>query len=256
MKKYIFFLLLAFAQLLFLSSCGEKNCNSPYNPECPNYDPCYNQKPATAAFKILETYGAYNEFWQDYETDTIIGGYTKFTADFDLEDAQYEWIIGAGTYTTRSVNLSFPIVADRTTIPITLIVKKQPNKQCNPSDDGIDTLTKNICIRNVSLVMPGRDTIKFRGSYKDSPRDTFTISSFYDLNRSEQIIGNLVKGTGNVPFTCYKAYRQAIFDTNAGMSCAGRAFLKPNDSIEIYFRYQLRLSDPETSKTFIGKKIQ
>jgi hypothetical protein len=38
--------------LLILDSCCRKTCVDPSNPECVNYEPCYNKKPITADFRV------------------------------------------------------------------------------------------------------------------------------------------------------------------------------------------------------------
>ncbi len=170
MKKYFFFLLLAFAQLLLWSSCEEDpKCTDITNPSCPNYDPCYGKKSVSAAFKIQEVpYTPVDGWGESFDTDTVATYAITFTA---LEDnAEYEWHIGSETLTGKSVTrTSFPLGG---TYPITLIVKKTPNKSCFPTDDGRDTVT-----RNMYMVRSGRESPiygKFKGRVTN-PDDTCTI---------------------------------------------------------------------------------
>jgi hypothetical protein len=241
--------------LLSRSCHDEPKCTDVTNPSCPNYDPCYGVSPVSASFKILETIELNRGFWKDYETDTVIGGYVKFVAD--LDGAEYKWTIGAETYQTKSVTLWFANVADRTTIPITLIVKKQPDTKCNPNDDGADTLTKRMYIRKTCKLFSFTEIYRFQGSYTDNPQDTFTMSFYWDTLKQRNNIDNLIRGRQTQGTDGFKGYRQYAFDADLGVVyCSGRAFIKPNDSIEVNYRYSINIGDPYVSKTFLGKKIR
>ncbi len=254
MKNFNAIIILLLVIIPFVNSCCKK-CQDPSNSECENYDPCYGKKPVSSSFKIIEPVDGYQELWQDYETDTVAGGYVRFVAD--EKDAVYKWEIGAGTYDAKSFTLNFSSVPDKTTIPITLIVKKAPDKACNPNDDGIDTITRNMYISNECLVISPYKTIRFHGSFKDSPRDTFTMSFFYDSAWSYRAnIDPLIKGIKLRGSDGQTGYRQYAFeDISSGIVLVGRAFIKPSDSLELYFYYQLDPRDPKTYKTFLGKKI-
>jgi hypothetical protein len=43
-------------------------------------------------------------------------------------------------------------------------------------------------------------------------------------------------------------YRQIAFDTKYSIGLAGRAFSKPNDSIEVYFEYRIPINDLKNLK--------
>jgi hypothetical protein len=75
--------------------------------------------------------------------DSIFGDKNvTFTA---IEDgASYTWILGLDTVHTKTVTRFFYNWMVGNSYPITLIVRKKPNKICYPYDDGIDTITKMI----------------------------------------------------------------------------------------------------------------
>jgi hypothetical protein len=260
MKNFNAFYLIIFLSITLFSCCkDEPKCQDPTKIECENYDPCYNIKPVSASFKILETVTGYAPYWQNYDTDTLASSYASFVAD--IEGAEYKWEIGAKTYTGKKVSQSFIGVADKTVIPVTLIVKKQPNKGCNPNDDGIDTITRNLVIRNESKLFSFYETKRYHGSYTDSPKDTFTMSFYVDTISSiwetYNIIEPLIKGypykeASRITY----GYRQIDFSSNATPGYSGRAFLKPNDSLEVNFEYYLPFNEPKKLKTFLGKKVR
>ncbi len=98
--------------------------------------PCGPWEPALDGDTIIpRDYGVYNQ-----------GGFLYFTADIDCYD-ELEWIIGNDPQHRFGKQIYvqfFSADVSGLTIPITLIAKKEPNLLCNPNDDGIDTLTRNI----------------------------------------------------------------------------------------------------------------
>jgi hypothetical protein len=141
--------LVVFAAMV-LNSC-RKPCTDPTNPNCENYDPCYNLKPTSAGFKTYLPIPDFVGFWKtagwvyDVESDTI-GVECYFRAE--EENAKYTWLIGGGVYHTRTVSIDFRTsnLAPGTRVPVTLIVEKEPNKKCFPNDNGKDTFIKEILV--------------------------------------------------------------------------------------------------------------
>jgi hypothetical protein len=257
MKNFnAFYLIIFFAITLFSCCKDEPKCQDPTKIECENYDPCYSIKPISASFKILETVSGYAPYWQNYDTDTLASSYASFVAD--IEGAEYKWEIGAKTYTDKSFSQSFIGVARGTVITVTLIVKKQPNKSCNPNDDGIDTVSRKLVIGG-SILFSFYETKRYHGSFTDSPKDTFTMSFYRDTTTwtTYDVIEPLLKGTRffESSGTTY-GYRQIAFESDDEPGYQGRAFLKPNDSLEVYFEYYQPITQPKKFKTFLGKRVR
>jgi len=153
MKKAIIITIVFFAAMA-LNSC-RKPCTDPTNPNCENYDPCYNLKPTSAGFKtydpmmFAQSLKEQGLVW-DVITDTV-----RHSCYFVAEEeaAKYTWLIGGGVYHTRTVSIDFTSsgIAAGTFIPVTLIVEKEPNKNCFPNDDGRDTFTKQILVARSSI---------------------------------------------------------------------------------------------------------
>lgn len=106
----IFFLLLLIALLAVgCQEDDENTCCDPTNPECPNYDPCYNIEP-TADFKMRGTSVAFMtpENLQAEWCDTILNSGVEFKAEMENADS-YEWYIGTETEPRfgRSFKVSF-----------------------------------------------------------------------------------------------------------------------------------------------------
>lgn len=170
MKNRLFIGFMLFAVLIMAACCKDK-CSDPANPDCGNYDACYGKKPVSAAFKIQEVLQRPtlpNGWGESFDTDTITTYAVQFTA---LEEgAEYEWHIGSEVLTGKSISkTNFPLGG---TYPITLIVKKTPDKACFPNDDGKDTVTRKMVAANWLLYSPIIG--KFKGKVTN-PDDTLTI---------------------------------------------------------------------------------
>lgn len=134
--KYIPFILF-FA--LFSLSC-KKKVQAPLS-EFDSGCECANE--VSAAFSIDEMSGPYIEDALYTETDTA---YTKKNVRFKAveKNADYTWYIGAEVIHDSVVYRYFDETLNGQTIPITLVIHKNPNSICFPNDDGYDSITKYI----------------------------------------------------------------------------------------------------------------
>ena len=112
-------------------------------------DPCECASEVSADFDILErhTQLASSEV---IVTDHVVGAGSKqvrFRAK--EEEAEYTWYIGTDIETDRETFKNFGSQWIGSTIPITLVVKKEPNTICFPEDDGYDSITKTFDIYDV-----------------------------------------------------------------------------------------------------------
>jgi len=99
-------------------------------------DPCSCASEVSAEFDIHEVTWVLETL-----TDNIFGDRNaRFTAH--EEDAEYTWYIGSEVLTTKSVTRFFNSGLVGMTIPITLVVRKEPNSTCFPDDDGYDSIVK------------------------------------------------------------------------------------------------------------------
>lgn len=162
-KPITFLVLLALvgAFMFLLEGCGG------------NPNPCKGLSKTSADFTIMEDFShlvEYNDGWPYYACDTVATKFVRFTAKDSLADS-YQWKIGLGRYTTRTVKLNFSN-ATETVVPITLIVNRRPNTSCFPTDKGADTVT-----RKVYFIDPCKTQIngKYFGANEDDPNKKFTI---------------------------------------------------------------------------------
>ncbi len=266
MKRYL--ILILFGISLLLCGCPEKK--SPVEP-----DPCESAKPISAAFNIYELLEP-PDGWEPYDTDTSFASDHYFEAIGYAEE--YEWHIGEEIIYQKSVTRrNFPRGKN---IPIMLIARGEPNKECFPDDDGIDTVIRYLY---VARVMENDEPCTyefdlFSGNYfgynTDSPKDTFTIT--IDACHKYYLGWNIFRLI-NIPLGCevefrsttksVAGYRQWRFIHEAGdYDCLtprglARIFGKSNDSIRIKYEIQKAPGyqyyyEERIKKEFIGVRVK
>jgi hypothetical protein len=139
-SKHIFLLSTVLLVLCLVGFGSCENCEDITNPECKNYDPCWEGE-VKASFTIMEQFsGNYTpiRYFVPYDTDTINQYLVEFAAPEGFN--KYTWLIGSEVLNQQVVyRNNFP---RGQTTPITLIVERTPNNICFPNDDGIDTLVR------------------------------------------------------------------------------------------------------------------
>jgi hypothetical protein len=180
--------------LAFLLSCCEEE---------PEPDPCASLEPVTARFVIGERImnWGYEEIDTLVISDTVLTwSYVQFRAPAGYDS--YEWQVGTEeegmkTYSGDSV-VQIQIVHPWEALPVSLIVRDEPNTACFPQDDGIDTLTRILTVidRDKSPAF-GR----YQGYLESNPTDTFTVSFNIKFNQGEREIDLLNMDPGCYPTT-------------------------------------------------------
>jgi hypothetical protein len=151
-------------------------CDDPTNPDCPNYDPCIGENPVTAEFRIFdEIFSGGPEAGTWFEEDVIWDGRVKFSAI--EQDAYYKWYLGQevvegfgdSSVIRTTVNLNPGIYT------ASLVVEKDPNLTCFPTDSGRDSTFRTFEVKNVCdlLIMN-----KFKGVFEHAQMDSVVIEFF------------------------------------------------------------------------------
>lgn len=108
-------------------------------------DPCGCATEVNADFVIEEQARAsWTNSWFTETDTTLRGPAMRFRSK--LENAQYHWYIGSQEYFSQDVIINFSSEWNGSDIPITLVVRKEPNSTCFPDDDGYDSITKKFHI--------------------------------------------------------------------------------------------------------------
>jgi hypothetical protein len=273
--KLLIVVLASFA--FVLNSCKEDcPCVDETNPECDNYDPCWDKKPVTADFYMYENHEGLDtsKGWEYYDTDTLLGQSVLLVAKEERElywsEVTYTWIIGAETITGKDKKVitrnTFP---SNTQIPVTLIVSKKPHLDCFPEDDGIDTVTRYMVFPSNADVVP-----KWQGEYigytTDKPDEILQLG----LYRSDTTAGSTsryprLSGLPNsdcqwqlLDYSTF-GYKQFQIEDNGNFSCKSikglfRTF--GNDSLVAKYSEMVRPNvgsyGDRVNKVFIGKRLK
>jgi hypothetical protein len=228
MKKYrIPIVVLAVLAAFSLQTC--KHCNDPTNPDCANYDPCWDQTQADASFTIYEVLQEMpiqrlNGFTgEDAATDTIINWNTaRFKADFEAE--YYEWRVGDDprVWNTREFTLKFRSIPTYFPVEVSLKVYKPTNKSCFPNSNDTAEFRRSIVTvpRDSSLMIN-----RFEG-YLESDPNTLNFFELEPEQHSSGREGYRVRGINQcslnleVGATYAIGYRSAFISTRAiGVGC-------------------------------------
>jgi len=214
-KVFLYSLLFLFVVVTGCKEDDEDQCCDPTNPECPNYDPCINESPVTAEFKIYDDVfsgGPNADQW--FEDDKIYRGRIKFEA---VEDsANYIWYLGAETITGTEFKEVIKNTGDLLpgTYTAALVVDKEPNTFCFPEDDGRDSIFKTFDIVGVCDLMIMN---KFKGVFESAPQDSVII----EMYPWEFLPGNTIRvpscePNADVAYVNFANDGDTIFDGSAG----------------------------------------
>jgi hypothetical protein len=178
-------------------------CEDPTNPDCSNYDPCLEENPVTAEFKIYDdvyTGGPNADQW--FEDDKIYRGRIKFEA---VEDsANYTWYLGQETLNGTEFKEVIKTTGDLPpgTYTAALVVDKEPNAFCFPEDTGRDSIFKTFDIVGVCDLMIMN---KFKGVFDSAPQDSVIIEmfpwKFLPGNQEWEVACEDISGIGYINFS-------------------------------------------------------
>jgi hypothetical protein len=172
-----------FAGALLIGSCKKEDPIVPNQPckdstdfNCPNYDTCFVQSEVSADF-IIEYLFPSGPTWKE-EQSHIWNREIRFTAI--EQDANYTWYLGSEIIADKTFIRDFSLINSGTIINPILVVNKSPNLDCFPSDDGQDSIGKQLTVVGSCDYLVNNT---WRGSWGRSPFDTFeiTIQTYWEL---------------------------------------------------------------------------
>jgi len=172
--KQVFFYSMVFL-FVVVTGCKEDDedqCCDPTNPECANYDPCFGKEETTAFFTIAQQYWPIGENSDIFiEDDIVTGGKIKFSA-IPQEGATYTWILGADTIEGGpEIIRTLGEVPDGTYLN-SLVVTKEPDILCFPSDDGVAEFSRSFTkIDGCDVAFLGL----YKGTFASIPEDSVEI---------------------------------------------------------------------------------
>jgi len=250
--------------LLLLFACKKEQ------PEIQNQakNPCDCASEVSADFDILERHSQI-ENSEIIVTDHVLqnSGNKQVRFRAKVENAEYTWYIGTDVETDRETFKNFGSQWIGSTIPITLVVKKEPNTICFPDDDGYDSITKTFniydecfepyLIEGIFRMAPenSTDSVDIEIEFKEYPpwNDCFTADITNFDGEGSTCPGNY--------FRVSKSYRyMQMGATNFNGPCQGLGAFKAwhylNGVCEMEYRfYEGNEISQETNKHLFGRKL-
>ncbi|MCA1763470.1 MAG: hypothetical protein LC664_10815 [Flavobacteriales bacterium] len=161
--KIYFLLLLVTALAVSCQDDDENTCCDPTNPECPNYDPCWDKEEPNASF-FTEDRLTWPEFGENlWIHDTILkGGLIRFRSPFEGEGISHKWYVGTEILEEPSITRNFTNVQRPTTITVSHVITYPVDTICYPFASGRDSIVQNFhLIDSISELLTIENT--FRG---------------------------------------------------------------------------------------------
>jgi hypothetical protein len=270
MKTLIKILLLTSVFLLVIFACKKEQLEIKKTA-----DPCECASEVSADFEIREALNNGAPSINIYTvTDDILENKTAYFKAKET-DAEYTWYIGAEIKTDREISRFFESQWVGSTIPITLVVEKEPNKTCFPNDDGYDSVTKYMEVHSFcdSSILEGT----FRVAEENSI-DSFDIVFDFELAYASPGVlsnsncsrldffnydgnGSSCVGYDNAMARNYRAFRKGNFSNWGGASyeCGDlvikKCYLDLNNQLFLSYEYW-HVNDPEAIELNVnGRKI-
>jgi hypothetical protein len=252
-----------------LQSC--KECDDPRNSDCDNYNPCLDAAATSANFTIKEaTYlDIIDPRLADFLMDTDSCYFSSIYFEAVQQDADsFIWQVGSEVEPRygKQVNVTFPDNLRGSTFNVRLIVKRKPNTQCFPNDDGIDTVMRKFYFVRFNEPLSWEGT--YYGSDDDKPDSLYTIVLGHSYNESKE--EDILKVFGS-PRGCKDTinewisartitYRNIGFE-RIGLNCNGKTVLGVFKNGNQYnIRHQVKSMNnnifTRTKRTFIGIKVK
>lgn len=164
--------------IISCSKCKEKECTDPTNPDCPNYNRCWNKEPLSAEFRIFSTGAHDNE--GNSKTSEVLSGDTawcKATMLFKLNNPSgvdsVKWQVGNDLTVYEELNHNVLFNLPYSNVPITCIVYGPQDEECFGTAYTSDTVVKYLTV----VQWPDLPiwSYKFRCHYNTDPLEEFDI---------------------------------------------------------------------------------
>lgn len=172
MKTKIIILSLAMLGLLGLDAC-KKCCYDERNPECENYDACYNKTNADFQISIYNTFMSFDGGYELlYDGDTINFFNTLTLTPLHKADSFY-WRLGSDPLIRRNEVLEIGFGTPVGKVDIHLVVFRNTTSAACSEDVGRDSVTKTVYMHYFYDAPFVNHT--YRGSFNTAPYDLFDV---------------------------------------------------------------------------------
>jgi hypothetical protein len=178
---------------VMLQTCKHEHCFDPTDPDCENYDPCHAYQRPSAKFEMLMNLWYTDKDGRSADTvfsDSIFAGNYGHSIVFNAIDdefgMQHTWYVGQEIFDgPQTPGRDFSTVTIRPArIPITHVIRYEPDSICDPQDDGYDST-----VQFIQLVKEFNDLdvlSVFRGAFVGST-DSFDLRFWSPAQKGDTI---------------------------------------------------------------------
>ncbi len=126
--------------ILLLFACKKEPKEEP--------NPCCGETPVKADFGMMNGTSLTLRFVGFYPDVAFAREFITFKAIPEDPEATYTWYLGSEVITGSTFQRDFSPTktTGENNIPITMVIRKTPNKECFPNDEGYDSITKTITL--------------------------------------------------------------------------------------------------------------
>ena len=126
--------------ILLLFACKKEPKEEP--------NPCCGETPVKADFGMMNGTSLTLRFVGFYPDVAFAREFITFKAIPEDPEATYTWYLGSEVITGSTFQRDFSTTktTGENNIPITMVIRKTPNKECFPNDEGYDSITKTITL--------------------------------------------------------------------------------------------------------------
>jgi len=170
MKKHIqqaLLMLLGISMLGSIHSCKKDKCNDPTNPDCENYDPCFEKKTINYGFTFGTQWNTPESFFDTlnyiHVRDSLFinNNRIRFTAHSEYDSVV--WNLGSETIRENSFVRIFNNAPEG--YYYCKMIGFRAKQPCLPNDDGIDTIVKRWYMMPIpKLPIMGKFKVLFKGA--------------------------------------------------------------------------------------------
>lgn len=268
MKFRLYFSLLLF---FLVFACGPDDddndfCEDFTNPNCPNFDPCYDSVPANSEFDFVrEITASMADTVVDVPTDTIMSSSLVIKArEQSLEN--YTWTVGSDPNSIFGSRFVMNFTGFTGTIPVTLRTLADTTDTCLELDELSSSTTRPLVIIESAIQ---RTIFGFFRGYllEDSERTEYTVEINYDNPPRSRLRGLPLnidcdlsdRQDVGVPLIIgYRLFASTFVQVNPGLQCNDLVVLgqmTPGSGDEIKIEYRYRDDDGKwVERTFIGQR--
>ncbi len=254
------FLLIIFSGLLIVQSCCK--CDDPTNPDCSNYDPCYEVEAPIADFGAgykytFEGQENFNNFYPDtilyLDGDTIPSTCTFYSYTMDADS--FYWRVGQDprVFKGKEFYLEFDDNFHLQPINVELIVLKE--SECFDGGFVRDSLTRTLFPDTKYIESPSWEFFnsEYRGISTEFLNDSFDIEFMDDISWIE----NMPRGTNGNTALYRRDFDEVFFSGQSNHTIwMGHAKFQIENRRKVVMRYKVSYDLGETANwfTFTGHR--